>query len=82
MIFATSVSNPPNIKQPPNSEEPIYPDVRMMNGYPPSTIVAPPRLGSIVIFRIVPPVRIACITGWLRKASSTKDKETHSHYVT
>ena len=59
-IFATSVSHPARTNAPPKSVDPIYPDDNTNPGLPPSTIVAPPTCGSMVILSIRPPDRIAC----------------------
>jgi len=61
IIFATNVSHPPRINIPPNKLDPMYPEQRMMNGMPPSTMVAPPMIGSIVILSTVPPVKTAAM---------------------
>lgn len=60
-IFAIRVSHPANKNAPPSSVDPMYPDVSVNHGDPPSTIVAPPMCGSIVILSIRPPVSIACV---------------------
>lgn len=65
IILDTNVSNPAIINTPPKTVEPKYPAVRIENGWPPSTIVQPPKLGSMVTFRIVPPVKMATILIWL-----------------
>jgi len=59
-IFATRVFHPASKKAPPNSVEPMYPALSVNVGEPPSTIVAPPTCGSIVILRMRPPESIAC----------------------
>lgn len=83
-IFATSVSQPPKMNAPPKRAEPMYPDERMMKGWPPSTRVQPPRLGSIVTLNIEPPVRIACKIQHQKPFAVLRvaDCTTHCRYVT
>src|ERR1700722_14427761 len=60
IILATSVSHPASTNTPPKNVEPKYPAVNIIGGWPPSTMVAPPTMGSIETRTTVPPVSIAC----------------------